>query len=105
LDAIMATPISEQQVRHIATLGRLKLSDDEVRLFTRELAEILEYIDQLNSVDVTGVEPTAHAVAVQNVLREDAVAASLPVDAALAAAPQREGSFFRVPKVLEQDTV
>lgn len=101
----MPAPIGEDQVRHIATLGRLKLSDAEVHAFARELAEILAYIDQLKAVSVDGVEPTAHAVAVQNVLRDDEPAASLGVEAALAAAPQREGSFFRVPKVLEQDTV
>jgi aspartyl-tRNA(Asn)/glutamyl-tRNA(Gln) amidotransferase subunit C len=101
----MATAISEALVRHIATLSRLKLTDDEVQSFAQELGAILEYVEQLKAVDVAEVDPTAHAVTVQNVLREDEPAPCLPVDAALAAAPQREGSFFRVPKVLEQDTV
>ncbi len=102
---VMAETINEDTVRHIATLSRLKLSDEEVQEFTEELTAILSYINQLEEVDVTNVEPTAHAIAVSNVLRADEIKPSLAQEKALANAPAREGSFFKVPKVLDQDTV
>jgi aspartyl-tRNA(Asn)/glutamyl-tRNA(Gln) amidotransferase subunit C len=97
--------ISPDDVRHIAMLSRLKLKDEEIESFTHELAAILGYMDQLMELDVEGVEPTAHAVTVQNVFREDVVRPSFEPDQALSNAPQRENSYFRVPKVLDQDTV
>jgi len=97
--------VTPQEVRHIATLARLKLSDAEVESFTRELAAILAYVDTLREVDVTCVEPTAHAVGAHNVFRDDAAQPSLGENMALANAPQRQNGFFRVPKVLDQDTV
>jgi aspartyl-tRNA(Asn)/glutamyl-tRNA(Gln) amidotransferase subunit C len=96
-----ARTITREQVRHVAVLARLNLSDDEIDRFTRELAAILAYVDQLQEVDVHGVEPTAHAVAIQNVLRADEVQGSFNPDEALAIAPKRDGSFFQVPKVLD----
>jgi aspartyl-tRNA(Asn)/glutamyl-tRNA(Gln) amidotransferase subunit C len=96
--------VSEQEVRHIAMLSRLKPSDDEVRLFAEQLSSILSYVEQLNEVDTTDTPPTAHAVPVSNVLRPDEPHRSLTQDEALANAPQREGAFFGVPKVLEQDS-
>ncbi|HNO77844.1 MAG TPA: Asp-tRNA(Asn)/Glu-tRNA(Gln) amidotransferase subunit GatC [Phycisphaerae bacterium] len=101
----MSKPLTESEVRHIAMLGRLQLSDDEIAMMTEELSAIVGYVDQLSEVDVEGVEPTAHAVNVQNVFRDDVVRDSIGPDKALANAPQREDSFFRVPKVLDQDTV
>ena len=101
----MSETISQEEVRHIAMLSRLKLSDDEVRALARELTAILDYVNQLREVDIEGVEPTAHAVAVDNVFRADEVRPSLDPDTALANAPDRESSFFKVPKVLDRDTV
>ncbi len=101
----MSDRISEETVRHIATLSRLKLGEDEVALFAKDLGSILGYMDQLNEVSVEGVEPTAHAVAVSNVLREDVVRESLSQAEALANAPASESGFFKVPKVLDQDSV
>lgn len=98
----MPRKIDEQQVRHIAMLGRLKPSDEEVRRFSEQLSSILEYVEQLNEVDTEHVEPTAHAVPMSNVLRADEPGACLTPDEALANAPQRDGSFFAVPKVLDQ---
>ena len=100
----MPEAITQDEVRHIATLSRLKLSDDEIRAHARELAAIIGYVNQLKEVDVEGVEPTAHAVHIRNVFREDVVRPSLDPDQALANAPQRDSSFFKVPKVLDQDT-
>ncbi len=96
--------IDESEVRHIAHLARLKPSDDEVRLFAEQLSAVLSYMEQLNEVDVTDVPPTAHALPVHNVLREDVARPSFTPDQALANAPQRDGSFFAVPKVLDQDS-
>ncbi len=101
----MANPLSESDVRHIATLGRLQLSNDEIAMMTEELSAIVGYVDQLNEVDVEGVVPTAHAVDVQNVFRDDVVRDSIGSDKALANAPERDKTFFKVPKVLDQDTV
>ena len=101
----MSKPLTESEVRHIAMLGRLQLSDEEIAAMTEELSAIVGYVDQLSEVDVEGVKPTAHAVNVQNVFRDDVVRDSIGPDKALANAPQREDSFFRVPKVLDQDTV
>ncbi|NLE57480.1 MAG: Asp-tRNA(Asn)/Glu-tRNA(Gln) amidotransferase subunit GatC [Planctomycetes bacterium] len=100
----MAHKIDEAQVRHIGHLSRLNPTDDEVRLFSGQLSAILEYVEQLDEVDTTDVPPTAHALPVHNVFRTDEPRRSLSPDQALANAPQREGSFFAVPKVLDQDS-
>ncbi|MFH1573588.1 MAG: Asp-tRNA(Asn)/Glu-tRNA(Gln) amidotransferase subunit GatC [Acidobacteriota bacterium] len=100
----MATQIDEQLVRHVAVLSRFKLSDDEVLRLAGELSAIVEYIEQLNELDTTDVPPTAHALPVVNVLREDEAVSSPGIEAALANAPQRQDSFFRVPKVLDQES-
>lgn len=100
----MAGVISEEQVRHISVLSRLKPSDEEVRLFSRQLSDILAYVEQLSELDTTDVPPTAHPLPVHNVFRPDEPHAPLTPDQALANAPQRDGSFFVVPKVLEHDS-
>jgi len=96
--------IDEAQVRHIALLARLKPSDEEVKMFSGQLSAILDYVEQLNEVDTTDVPPTAHAVPVSNVFRPDEPHTPLTPDVALANAPQRDGNFFAVPKVLDQDS-
>ncbi len=102
-----AKKISAEQVRHIGYLSRLRLSDDEVVLFSKQLSSIVEYFEHLNELDTSAVEPTAHALAIHNVFRPDEPGLTtqpLGPDGVLANAPQREGNFFRVPKVLEQDS-
>ena len=101
----MAEPLTEAEVRHIATLSRLQLSDEEVAMMMKELSAIVGYVDQLREVDVEGVDPTAHAVDVKNVFRDDVVRESIGSDRAVANAPQNEDSYFKVPKVLDQETV
>ena len=96
----MSEQLTEQQVRQVAKLARLNCSDDEIKQFTGQLGAILEYIDQLNEVDTEGVEPLAHSLPVSNVFREDVVRPSLPNDEALKNAPQRDGEYFAIPKVL-----
>lgn len=100
----MADRIDEQQVRHVAVLSRLKLSEGEVATFSRQLSAMLEYVEKLNELDTSDVEPTVHAVPISNVLRDDEPEEPMGVDEALANAPQREGSFYRVPKVLDQES-
>jgi aspartyl-tRNA(Asn)/glutamyl-tRNA(Gln) amidotransferase subunit C len=93
--------ITREQVEHVARLARLELSDAEKELFTGQLDGILAYVDKLNKLDTSGIVPTAHAVPMENAFREDVVTASLGVERALANAPDRSESFFRVPKVIE----
>ena len=93
--------MTSDEVRWVAHLARLKLTDGELEAMTRQLGAIVDYVAQLRESDTTGVEPLAHAVALENVFREDEPAPSLIVDAALANAPARQGDFYRVPAVLE----
>jgi len=93
--------LDEAQVRHVARLGRLKLSDADVARYAGQLTAILGYVAQLKAVDVTGAEPMAHPLHLKNVMRDDVVTAPLSVEAALANAPERDGPYFAVPKVLD----
>ena len=79
----------------------LELTDDEAATFTRDLTAIVDYVNQLQSVNTDNVEPLAHAVELANVFRADEPAESLPVDQALANAPQRQDDFYAVPAVLD----
>ena len=91
--------ITTDTVRHVAKLARLKLSEDEEKLYTEQLGKILEYFDQLASVDTTGIEPMSHALPVTNVMRDDVIVPPPGSEVVLKTAPAREGSFFRVPKI------
>jgi aspartyl-tRNA(Asn)/glutamyl-tRNA(Gln) amidotransferase subunit C len=93
--------LSADDVRWVAHLARLEVSADEIATITPQLQAIVAYVDQLRQVDTEGVEPLAHPLPLQNVFRDDEPAPSLPVDAALANAPARQGDFYRVPAVLE----
>lgn len=100
----MSAKITTEEVQHIAHLARLKLSDEEVSRFGAQLDSILEYVHKLDEVDTTNVEPTAHPLPICNVFRDDTPATSLTPDAALANAPASDTPFFKVPKVLDQET-
>jgi aspartyl-tRNA(Asn)/glutamyl-tRNA(Gln) amidotransferase subunit C len=93
--------LTADQVRWVAHLARLELTDAELEMMTPQLSAIVDYVNQLQQVNTDGVEPLAHALEVQNVFRADEPAPSLPVDAALANAPQRHGDFYGVPAVLD----
>jgi aspartyl-tRNA(Asn)/glutamyl-tRNA(Gln) amidotransferase subunit C len=93
--------LTVDQVRWVAHLARLELSDFDLEQMTRQLGAILEYVNQLQQVDTENVEPLAHPLPVHNVFREDEPASSLPVAAALANAPDRRGDFYGVPAVLD----
>lgn len=98
----MSGVIDEAQVRHVAKLARLNLSAEEVRLFAGQLADILAYVRQLETVDTEGVEPLAHALPVTDAVRDDTPGVTFNSAQALANAPQREARFFKVPAVLDQ---
>ena len=89
------------EIGHIALLARLELSEEEKALFSRQLGSIIEYIEKLNELDTTSVEPTAHVLPLHNVFREDALQPSLPREMALQNAPERNEQFYRVPKIIE----
>lgn len=92
---------SEEDVKKIAMLARLELTGEEVEQMRHQLGAIVDYVEQLQEVDTTGVEPLAHCLPVQNVFREDVVKESLTPDEALANAPKRAGDFYSVPAILE----
>jgi aspartyl-tRNA(Asn)/glutamyl-tRNA(Gln) amidotransferase subunit C len=90
--------IEREQVLHVAKLARLRLSEEEVERMVGELSGILGHVDRIGSLDLEGVEPTSHVVALENVLRpDDAPWQSLPRDVALASAPEPYEGAFRVP--------
>lgn len=93
--------IERREVEQVAKLARLALSAPELDALTGQMDAILGYVAKLDELDTSAVLPTAHAVPMENAFRADAVAASLPVEAALANAPERRDGCFRVPKVIE----
>ena len=100
----MSTEIDAEMVRHIGKLSRIELTDAEVATFTRQLGDVLHYFDKLQELDTENVEPMAHAVELNNILADDTPREGLRPDEALANAPQRDGDFFKVPKVLGESS-
>ena len=94
--------ITLQEVEHVARLARLALSEEEKEQMRSQLDRILAYMEKLNQLDTTGVEPTSHVIPMTNVFREDAVVPSLPREEALGNAPDPREGFFRVPRIIEQ---
>jgi aspartyl-tRNA(Asn)/glutamyl-tRNA(Gln) amidotransferase subunit C len=95
--------LSLEEVRRIAALARLRLSPEEERTFAEQLSAILAHVEQLEELDVSGVEPMTHALAAGEApaLRADEPRPSLEPGEALANAPAREGTFFKVPRIIE----
>ena len=93
--------LTSEEVRHVAALARVAMTDDEVELMRSQLSNILEHVSVLNEVDTEGVEPTGHSVDVTSVMRDDEVAESSPKEDVLANAPTRQDDFIRVKAVLE----
>ena len=92
--------ITRDEVAHVARLARLELTDDELGLFTDQLAKVLEHAQDVEALDVADVPPTSHPYPLQNVMRPDEPRPTLDRDAVLAAAPAVEAGQFRVPPVL-----
>ena len=93
--------ITKEEVKYVAHLARLDFDQNETDMFTMQLGDILNYIDQLNQVNTDGVQPMTHTVASHNAFREDVIVPSLTNEVALGNAAEIRGSSFRVPKVIE----
>jgi aspartyl-tRNA(Asn)/glutamyl-tRNA(Gln) amidotransferase subunit C len=91
--------LDRDQVHKVANLARLKLSEAEETQFAQQLSGILDYVEQLNELDVSNVEPTTRAIDVSNVLRSDTIKPWADREDLLDCAPDRDGEFFRVPKI------
>jgi aspartyl-tRNA(Asn)/glutamyl-tRNA(Gln) amidotransferase subunit C len=94
--------ISRDTVRHVATLSRLALTDEELALFEKQLSDIVAYIDKLNALDTDGVEPLSHPLGLRNVFRDDEVTPSAPRQEALSNAPSKTDEAYKVPVVVDQ---
>jgi aspartyl-tRNA(Asn)/glutamyl-tRNA(Gln) amidotransferase subunit C len=88
-------------IEKVAKLARLELSEKEKEIYSAQMEQILTYMEQLNRLDTTGVEPTSHAIPVQNVFREDEARPSFLQEEVLGIAPDQEDGHFKVPKIIE----
>jgi aspartyl-tRNA(Asn)/glutamyl-tRNA(Gln) amidotransferase subunit C len=94
------TTISVAQAAHVAHLARLELSEDELVRYAAQLSSVLDHVEAIRRLDLSGVPPTTHALPIADVLRADEVQPGLSQADALAAAPDAEGGRFRVPRIL-----
>ena len=92
--------ITKQELAHVAELARLNLNEESVELFTKQLGDILAYMEKLNHLDTEGISPTSHAISITNAFREDRVKPSASADVAVSNAPESENGAFTVPKVI-----
>ena len=95
--------ISADDVRHVAKLARLAVPEDRLPHLTGQLESILGYVAKIGEADVSGVEPMAHAIPLTNVLRADVAGPALPLEKVLQNAPDTDGPFFKVPKIIGGD--
>jgi len=93
--------IDRDTVKYVAHLARMELKPEELEKLSGQLKDILDFIDKLKELEIKGIHPTSHILPINNVLRKDEHRESLPIDKVLQNAPQREESFFGVPKVIE----
>ncbi len=93
--------INREDVEHVARLARLALQPAELDALTGQMDAILDYVEKLNELDTEGITPTAHAVPMENAFREDLVKPSIGIARAQQNAPDKDGSCFKVPKVIE----
>ena len=93
--------ISEQDIKTVASLSRLRIRDEEAEDVLFQLNKILTYVENLQSLDTSNIEPTTYALPMQNVFRDDKVKPSLDRELALSNAPLKEAGYFKVPRVLE----
>jgi len=94
--------ITHQDVEKVALLARLRVTEEEKEIFAKQLSQVLTHVEQLNGYETVGVEPTTTVMGLVNVFRDDVARPSLPVEQALANAPEREGDGFGVPKIIEE---
>jgi aspartyl-tRNA(Asn)/glutamyl-tRNA(Gln) amidotransferase subunit C len=98
-----SSKITPELVKNVSKLARLSLPDEKLARLAGQLEHILEYVNKIQRLDIAGAEPMAHALPLHNVLREDAVGPSLSIEQVLQNAPDVEGRFFKVPKVIGGD--
>ncbi len=94
--------LTQKDVDHIAHLARLALTSAEKEMYREQLTAVLDYAARLNELDLDAIPPTAHAVAQQNILREDVVESSLPIEDTLYNAPQQQDNQFLIQPVLDE---
>ena len=94
-------PIDKETVEYVAHLSRIELEDEELKKLSRQLQDILDFIDKLKKAQIQDVPPTSHILPIGNVLRVDSVNKSLSSEESLANAPLSEGNFYSVPKIIE----
>ncbi|MGM7637120.1 Asp-tRNA(Asn)/Glu-tRNA(Gln) amidotransferase subunit GatC [Bacillus sp. Hm123] len=95
------TRITEEEVRHVANLARLAVTDEEVEKFTSHLDAIISFAEQLNELDTTDVLPTSHVLDMKNIMREDEAKPGLPQEEVLKNAPDHQNGQIRVPSIIE----
>lgn len=93
--------ITKDIVGHVAHLGRLELDPGEIELYTIQIGRVLEYIDKLNTLDTINIEPANQYMPMDSSMREDKVSNSFEVEESMGNAPERKGSFFKVPSIME----
>ena len=91
--------ITIKDVEHVAKLARLELTDDEKELYTKQLGDVLKYVDQMNEVDTSDIKPMTQVIDFYNVMREDKVVQEISKEDLMANAPDEENGFFKVPKI------
>jgi aspartyl-tRNA(Asn)/glutamyl-tRNA(Gln) amidotransferase subunit C len=91
----------KMDIEKVARLARLELSEEEKVTFGNQLEQILTYMEQLNRLDTTGVEPTSHAIPIHNAFREDETRPSFPQEEVLSISPDQENGHFKVPRIIE----
>ena len=94
-----AKMITIKDVEHVAKLARLELTEEEKELYTKQLGDVLKYVDQMNEVDTTNIKPMTQVIDFCNVMREDKVVQEISKEALMANAPEEENGFFKVPKI------
>ncbi|MCD6223629.1 MAG: Asp-tRNA(Asn)/Glu-tRNA(Gln) amidotransferase subunit GatC [Deltaproteobacteria bacterium] len=93
--------ISKDEVKKVAHLSRVSLKENEIESFTKQFNDILGYMEKLNELEVKDIDPAFHVVEFHNVFRNDETKASLSSDEALKSAPQKEGAYFKVPRIIK----
>lgn len=93
--------ITSENVRHVARLARITLTDEQIAVFCRQLNDIVEYIEKLNEIDTSNIEPTSHVAPLNNIFREDLIIPSQQRQEMLKNAPDSNGRFYIVPKIIE----
>ena len=91
--------ITIKDVEHVAKLARLELTEEEKELYTKQLGDVLKYVDQMNEVDTANVKPMTQVIDFCNVMREDKVVQEISKEDLMANAPEEENGFFKVPKI------